>query len=65
MIPLRTDHDGRAAAVHTYYQATIALDPHDHILLVGATGWAKIVVDPQPLWIRIYRSLRGTFRMPW
>ena len=65
MIPLRADHDGRAAAVHTYYQATIALDPHDHTLLVGATGWAKIVVDPQPLWIRIYRSLRGTFRTPW
>ncbi len=65
MIPLREGRDGRAEPVHTYYQAIIALDPHDHTLLVGAAGWAKIAVDPQPLWLRAYRSLRGTFRTPW
>ncbi len=65
MIPLRAGRDGRAEPVHTYYQATIALAPHDHKLLAGAAGWAKITVDPLPLWLRAYRGLRGTFRTPW
>jgi putative peptide zinc metalloprotease protein len=65
MIPLRTGRDGRPESVKTYYQASITLDSHSPLLLVGATGWAKIVVDPQPLWLRAYRALRGTFRTPW
>jgi hypothetical protein len=65
MIPLRSGRDGRAEPVHPYYQATIALAPHEHKLLAGTAGWARIAVDPEPLWLRAYRGLRGTFRTPW
>jgi putative peptide zinc metalloprotease protein len=65
MIPLHTRSDGRVQPLHTYYQAVVALDPHDQTPLLGAIGWAKIEVDPQPLWLRAYRGLRGTLRTPW
>jgi putative peptide zinc metalloprotease protein len=65
MVPLRMGPDGRAEPVHTYYEAIIVPDPHAQPLLVGATGWANIAVDPMPLWLRAYRGLRGTLRTPW
>jgi putative peptide zinc metalloprotease protein len=65
MIPLHTGHDGRVQPLHTYYQAVVVLDAHDQTPLLGAIGWAKIEVDPQPLWLRAYRGLRGTLRTPW
>jgi len=65
MIPIRRGADGRPEPVSAHYQATITLDPHGDVPLVGAVGWARIAVDPQPLWLRAYRGLRGTFRTPW
>jgi putative peptide zinc metalloprotease protein len=65
LIPMHTGPDGRPRPVATYFQAVVSLDQHDQPLLIGAIGWAKIEVDPQPLWLRAYRGLRGTFRTPW
>jgi putative peptide zinc metalloprotease protein len=65
MIPMRSGPEMRPEPVHGYYQATIDLDPPEQWPLVGAVGWARIAVDPQPLWLRAYRGLRGTLRTPW
>lgn len=65
LIPLTTASDGRVRPSGSYYQVAVALDPRDDLPLVGAIGWAKIEVDPQPLWLRAYRGLRGTLRTPW
>jgi putative peptide zinc metalloprotease protein len=65
LVPLETGPDGRARPAHTYYQATVTLEPRDDPPLVGAIGWASIEVDPQPLWRRLYRAVRGTLRTPW
>ncbi len=65
LIPLTTGSDGRVRPTGSYYQVAIALDPRDDLPLVGAIGWARIEIDPQPLWLRAYRGLCGTFRTPW
>jgi len=65
LIPLTAASDGRVRPSGSYYQVAVALDPRDDLPLVGAVGWAKIEVDPQPLWLRAYRGLRGTLRTPW
>jgi hypothetical protein len=65
MIPLATGQAGRTQPVHSYYQVRATLETPDIAPLVGATGWAKVEIDPQPLWLRAYRGIRGTLRTPW
>lgn len=65
MVPLEPGANGRLEPVGTWYQAVVSLEPRDDLPLVGAVGWARIDVDPQPLWLRGYRALRGTLRTPW
>jgi putative peptide zinc metalloprotease protein len=65
MIPLDTGPAGRSQPLHTYYQVVVTLEPPATAPLVGATGWAKIAIDSEPLWRRVYRGVRGTFRTPW
>jgi multidrug resistance efflux pump len=65
MIPLHAGAAGKLQPLHTYYQAVISLEEHQEKLRVGAVGWARIEVPPQPLWLRAYRGLRGTLRTPW
>ena len=65
MIPLHAGPEGRVQPLHNYYQAVITLESHGQAPLLGAAGWVKIEVDPQPLWLRAYRALRGTLRTPW
>ena len=63
MLPLARRPDGSVHGAGTYYEAVIAVDPHTAPLLVNATGWARIEVAPQPLWLHLYRGLRSTFRV--
>ncbi len=65
MIPLDASRAGPPRALHTFYQVVVTLEQSNTSPLVGATGWARIEVDPQPIWKRLYRGLRGTFRTPW
>ena len=65
LVPLKTDSNGRVRPTHIYFQATVALEPRDDVPLVGTIGWTSIEVAPQPLWLRLYRSVRGTLRTPW
>ena len=64
LVPLQPGADGELEPVGTWYQATISLEPREDVPLVGAVGWARIAVDPQPLWLRMYRAVRGTLRTP-
>jgi len=43
----------------------LEFDAHDRPLLLNATGSARIRVAAQPLWLRLFRALRGTFRLGW
>jgi putative peptide zinc metalloprotease protein len=63
MLPLVRRPDGSVHGSGTYYEAVIAVDPHTALLLVNATGWARIEVALQPLWLHLYRGLRSTFRL--
>lgn len=65
LVPLKTGPDGQVRPTHAYYQATVALEPREDVPLVGAIGWARIEVAPQPLGLRLYRLIRGTLRTPW
>jgi putative peptide zinc metalloprotease protein len=65
MIPLHATASGKLQPLQPYYQAIISLEPYHEPLLAGGVGWAHIKVAPQPLWLRGYRSLRGTLRTPW
>jgi hypothetical protein len=47
------------------YEVVVAFDQGQGPLLIGATGWASIHAEPQPLGARHYRGLRSTFRLPW
>lgn len=61
-IATEIDDNGITRPVHTTYQARVELDDHEHHLLIGAPGRAKIHVAPQTLAKRLYRYLSGTFR---
>jgi putative peptide zinc metalloprotease protein len=65
MLSLDAEREGPPRPLYTSYRIVIALEPCSPAPLVGATGWARIEVDPQPLWTRFYRAIRGTFRTPW
>ena len=65
LIPLHAGPGGKVQPLHTYYQAVVRLEAHDGTLLSGAVGWSRIQVAQQPLWLRLYRGLRGTLRTPW
>jgi putative peptide zinc metalloprotease protein len=56
--------NGRIRPQSNYYQVTLKLDAHAVPLISGGLGQAKIIVDPEPLGLRLYRNLRGTFRLP-
>ncbi|OHB83409.1 MAG: hypothetical protein A2V98_06430 [Planctomycetes bacterium RBG_16_64_12] len=61
-LPIRVDEEGVPRPVKTSYQARVTLDDHNHDLLTGTRGRAKILVDAQPLFWRLYRFLGRTFR---
>jgi putative peptide zinc metalloprotease protein len=63
MLPLQRRPDGSVRGAGTSYEAVIAVDPHTAPLLVNATGWVRIEVAPQSLWLHLYRGLRSTFRV--
>jgi putative peptide zinc metalloprotease protein len=65
MIPLEAGPDGRAHPAQKCFQVAVELEPRESVSLVGAIGWARIEIDPQPLGLRLYRALRGTLRTPW
>ncbi len=55
------DREGVPRPVANSYQARVVLDEGDHRLLVGTRGRAKILVDPQPVALRLYRWARYLF----
>jgi putative peptide zinc metalloprotease protein len=61
-LAVRIGEGGVAVPLETSYQARVQLDRHDHTLLTGTRGRAKVSVDPRPLGWRLYRYLRRTFR---
>ncbi len=61
-LAIRRDHEGVARPATTSYQMRVRLDKHDVPLRVGTRGRAKVLVDPQPLGSRLYRSWRRLFR---
>ena len=61
-LPMRRDEGGVPRPLSTSYQARVALEGHDAVLLLSATGKAKIYAPPRPLAQRVYRYLRRTFR---
>jgi len=63
LLPVQRRPDGSVHSADAYYEAVIAVDPHSAPLLLNATGWARIEVAPQPLWLHLYRGLRSTFRL--
>ena len=56
--------NGRQRPQGSYYQAIVELATSAAPLRSGGLGYAKILVDPEPLGLRLYRNLRGTFRWP-
>jgi len=52
---VKRDAQGLARPVETSYQARVVLDEHDHRLLVGTRGRAKILTDPLTLGQRAWR----------
>ena len=60
-LPVRVDEEGIPRPVETSYHARVMLDEHDHNLLTGTRGRAKILADSQPLAWRLYRYLGRTF----
>ena len=62
LLPRERRPDGSVNA-GACYEAMIAIDPHSAPLLLNATGWARIEIAPQPLWLHLYRGLRSTFRL--
>ena len=61
-LPIEADDLGRPRPLSTSYQVRVSLDPHQHRVLVGSSGQAKIRVVPQSLAHRVHRFLTRTFR---
>jgi hypothetical protein len=61
-LPWLTESDGRRHLADVFYQARVALDPHDAPLLPGGIGRARIHAAPLSWGQRLVRSLSGTFR---
>ncbi len=61
-LPLAKQADGQSRLVGVFYQAKVSLAAHDHPLLPGAIGRARIHLAPLSLGRRLVRSLSGTFR---
>lgn len=59
---VRRDAQGVARPVETSYQARVVLDHHDHRLLVGTRGRAKVLVEPLTLGQRAWRFVQRLFR---
>jgi putative peptide zinc metalloprotease protein len=55
------DREGNPRPLTPSYQARVVIQDAGQALLVGTRGRAKILVDPQPLAVRSFRSLRGLF----
>ncbi len=55
------DREGTPRPAATSYQARVALDEDHGPLPIGTRGRAKISAAPQPLGIRLYRTLRSLF----
>jgi putative peptide zinc metalloprotease protein len=62
-LPTREDQHGVRRPLRTCYLARVSLDKHDHRLLIGACGRARIRVAPRSLGSRIRRYLCRTFRL--
>lgn len=54
--------DSVQATNEATYRAHVVIDDNDVPLTIGASGWAKVLVEPQPLSERIYRILAKTFK---
>lgn len=65
LLPVERRVDEPPRPVGNSYEVVVAFDGKVGPLLIGATGWASIHAAPQPLGVRLYRALRGTFRLPW
>jgi putative peptide zinc metalloprotease protein len=61
-LAIRRDREGVARPATTSYQARVTLDEHNLLLRMGTRGRGKILVAPQPLGTRLYRSWRRLFR---
>jgi putative peptide zinc metalloprotease protein len=61
-LEIRRDRKGVPRPATTSYQVRVTLDRHDVPLRVATRGRGKILVDPQPLGRRLYRSWRRLFR---
>jgi putative peptide zinc metalloprotease protein len=62
-LPTRPDEAGTPRPVSPSYQVRVELEPHQTPLLIGASGDAKIHVEPQSLLGRLARYLSRTFRL--
>ncbi|MGQ0634182.1 MAG: HlyD family efflux transporter periplasmic adaptor subunit [Planctomycetaceae bacterium] len=60
-VPTHRDEQGQARPVTAFYQARVTLEPHDHRLLLGESGRAKIATAPMSLGMRLWRAFRRTF----
>jgi hypothetical protein len=60
-LPVRKDTTGALRPVGTIYEARIAFAQSPANLVVGGRGRAKILVDPQTVAQRLYRSLSSIF----
>jgi len=60
-LAVRVDEEGIPRPVETSYHARVVLDEHDHDLLTGTRGRAKILGSSQSLGRRLYRYLGRTF----
>jgi putative peptide zinc metalloprotease protein len=60
-LPMREDKDGVLRPLETLYEARISIEGHNHDLVLGGHGRAKILVDPQPWSLRLWRALNKTF----
>ncbi len=60
----RRDEQGRERPASTSYQARVAIDDESGLLILGATGRAKVFARSQTLGERLWRSVRGTLHWP-
>ena len=62
-LAIRRDNEGIARPATTSYQVRVRMENCDVPLRVGTRGRGKVLVAPQPLGTRIYRSWRRLFRL--
>ncbi len=59
----RPSASGTPRPLEASYQVRVSLDEHQQVLIIGARGRGKVVVESQTLGLHLWRFLRRTFAL--